>query len=235
MKDWQVGTLTAQSLNLILLPTNQIESIDGILGAAFLLDHDLEFDLKEGKVRLFKPNGCAGDQVVYWGQAYSVVPMAPMGDYGGVAVFVPVQVNGLTVRAMIDSGSTRSVIDTGTAARAGLKVADASVEKGYGIGAKALEAQVGHFDAFGFGDEVIHNSQLRIADIFGAAKVQTTGTRFSQSVSSVEPQMLLGYDFLRAHRVYIAMSQHKVYVSYEGGPVFDTSKPPPPATTAPAK
>ena len=34
------------------------------------------------------------------------------------------------------------------------------------------------------------------------------------------PTMLLGADFLRAHRVLVAHSQRKMYFTYEGGPVF---------------
>ena len=33
-------------------------------------------------------------------------------------------------------------------------------------------------------------------------------------------QTLLGADFFRSHRVYVARGQRKVYVSYMGGPVF---------------
>jgi hypothetical protein len=36
--------------------------------------------------------------------------------------------------------------------------------------------------------------------------------------------MLLGADFFRSHRVYVAKSQGKVYVSYVGGPVFETRR-----------
>ena len=32
--------------------------------------------------------------------------------------------------------------------------------------------------------------------------------------------MILGVDFLRAHRVYVAHSQRKVHFTYVGGPVF---------------
>jgi hypothetical protein len=35
--------------------------------------------------------------------------------------------------------------------------------------------------------------------------------------------MLIGSDFLRAHRVYIAHSQGKLYFSYVGGTVFPAS------------
>ena len=34
------------------------------------------------------------------------------------------------------------------------------------------------------------------------------------------PRMVLGVDFLRAHRVYVARSQRKLYFTYTGGTVF---------------
>ena len=33
--------------------------------------------------------------------------------------------------------------------------------------------------------------------------------------------MLLGLDFIRAHRVLVAHSQRKLYFTYNGGPVFE--------------
>jgi hypothetical protein len=35
-----------------------------------------------------------------------------------------------------------------------------------------------------------------------------------------QPDMLLGSDFLRAHRVLVARSQRKMYFTYAGGTVF---------------
>jgi hypothetical protein len=37
--------------------------------------------------------------------------------------------------------------------------------------------------------------------------------------------MLLGVDFLKAHRVLVAHSQRKIYFTYVGGPVFERVKP----------
>jgi hypothetical protein len=38
--------------------------------------------------------------------------------------------------------------------------------------------------------------------------------------------MLLGADFLRAHRVLVSHSQRKIYFTYLGGPMFATPRPP---------
>ena len=37
--------------------------------------------------------------------------------------------------------------------------------------------------------------------------------------------MLLGYDFLRSHRVLVAHSQRRIYFTYNGGPVFVRTPP----------
>ena len=53
------------------------------------------------------------------------------------------------------------------------------------------------------------------------------------------PSMLLGMDFLKAHRLLISNSQRRIYFTYNGGPVFKPgaaqaeSKPAAPATPAP--
>jgi tetratricopeptide (TPR) repeat protein len=47
--------------------------------------------------------------------------------------------------------------------------------------------------------------------------------------------MLLGADFFLSHRIFVSNSQHKIYFTYNGGPVFrfDRPLPPPSADTAP--
>jgi predicted aspartyl protease len=233
VRNWQLGSLSAASVNLVLLPSSHTGSIDGILGSGLLLNHDVEFDLKNGKVRLFMPKDCSGDQVVYWGQAYSVAPIVTPGGYAGLAVFVPVQVGGLTIKAMMDTGSTRSALETEIARRAGAAfAANSEHETSYGVGRAGLGLQAVRIGSFAFGEEAIRNTQLMAGQLFAAETTdRTTGSHFASKISDNQPQMLLGYDFFRAHRVYIAMSQQKVYASYEGGSVFDTSAAPAAAAT----
>jgi hypothetical protein len=57
-------------------------------------------------------------------------------------------------------------------------------------------------ETFAIGDELIRDPALRKADL---------GRR----------DMLLGLDFLRAHRVLVAHSQRRVYFTYSGGRVFE--------------
>lgn len=70
------------------------------------------------------------------------------------------------------------------------------------------------------GDETISDTVIRFADLFkDATYTPRSGSMIQQRVEFL-PDMLLGADFLRSHRVLVSHSQRKMYFSYEGGPVF---------------
>ena len=79
----------------------------------------------------------------------------------------------------------------------------------YGAGAQTVKLWMATFASFKLGDEEIKNVRLQFGD------VQLGGA-----------DMLLGDDFFLSHRVYVANSQHKIFITYEGGPVFDLASKP---------
>jgi hypothetical protein len=90
-----------------------------------------------------------------------------------------------------------------------------------GIGAGRPDRWIGNFDSFVIGGEIIRNPRLRFTSL-QVTTAPETGTRLATRQELRE--MLLGLDFLRAHRVYVAHSQGKLYFTYIGGRVF---APPP--------
>jgi len=155
-----------------------------------------------------------GDQVVYWGQAYAVAPLVPVRDD---RIMIAVEVNGMRDVAQLDTSASETVLTGTAAASAGVTPRSTGVAaEGHvrGLDSEPVKVFVGDFASFSFGDETIHNAELRIVDLYGIALTD-------------QPQLLLGTDFLRAHRIYVARAQHKVYASYEGGPVFRPPAPPP--------
>ena len=234
IKELKVGGLVARNLDMLLSGQGLGGGVDGVLGATFLLQTDVEFDLPEGKIRFFKPRDCAGDQVVYWGKAYSVAPL--LGDSPRQIVVI-VSLDGAPIRTLMDTGASASVVTPAAAARAGITIGSlggTASQTIRGLGPRAVRSGVGVFPTFAFGsDETIKNAKMQIADLFHADKETPIGSNIP--VSAVQEQMLLGSDFFRAHRVYVARSQGKVYVSYSGGPVFLVPGAASPApTTAPA-
>ncbi len=231
VKELQVANLVSRDQNMIVASKHS-SGFDGLLGADFLLQADVEFDFPDNKVRFFRPQNCKGDQVVYWGKAYSAAPMAEKAD----EIEVTVNLNGTPVRAMLDTSSGASFVTRAVAARTGVASGTQGVSApGKLTGPKRQENSSAFFPSFSFGDETIRNATLRFEDIFTDDKETSTGTLVPAPAVDA-PQMVLGVDFFRAHRVYVARDQKLVYISYVGGPVFaplNEDQPPPP-TAAPS-
>jgi len=234
IKEFKVSNFVANNVDIAVTGQWPSSKIQGLLGVRLLMQADLEFDLPQDKIRLIKSKNCKGDQVVYWGAAYASAPMEPATGNG---IYVDVLVNGARVRAQLDSGAAYSVLTPAAAKRAGITPQSTGVARdgvSQGTGSALVDTYIGIFSSFSFGDETIKNAKLRIADLFEDDKEVPINSHIAASVVD-GPQMLLGADFLRSHRVYISHDQKRVYASYVGGPVFRIDDQPPAATTtAPA-
>lgn len=192
----------------------------GIVGEDFLSAWDIEFDLSEGKIRLFTPRNCKGDDVAYWASAYSVVELiTPPADSRWLEA--KVQLDGHDVVAMFDSGAAMSVVTTQAVLQSGIKTETPATETAAakGIAGKAMDTSVALFKTLSVGDETVRNVELHIADLFSRNTAFGTGSHLAQHVIN-DPEMLIGADFFLSHRIYVARSQDKMYFTYKGGPIF---------------
>jgi hypothetical protein len=134
---------------------------------------------------------------------------------------VNVEINGRPVVAMLDSGAFASVLTTSRASALGVTPQTAGVVSAgcsTGIGEKSIEFWVGPFASFRIGDELIRDPKIRFGDTWKFSTFKGGGLLSSRPAGL--PDMLLGADFLRSHRVLIAHSQRKMYFTYAGGTVF---------------
>jgi tetratricopeptide (TPR) repeat protein/predicted aspartyl protease len=189
---------------------------EGLIGQNFLEKWDVEYDFSKGVVRLFKPDGCRKSRLAYWvtaGQAFSEMEIESVAQARLHTIGVG-YVNDQKIRIMFDTGAYTSVLSLKAAARAGIKIdSPGVVEAGYsrGIGRSMEKTYIAMASSFKIGDgEEIKNARLRIADL-----------------DLLGADMLLGSDFFVSHHVFVANSQHKLYVTYNGGPVFNLTKTPP--------
>ena len=243
IQDFTLGDYTVHGVRLRASSHMKLPpSVVGLLGGDLLARSDVEFDLGEGAVRMFDPKGCSGDQVLYWRQPYSVLPIeTTLRDVLHLQAYV--NLNGQRTLAFFDTGASVSLVTPHAARAAGVTIespgvaADGTV---HGVGAVAVAAYSAVFPTLSIGDEKISNARLEIADIMGWHKEPQLGSHIPTAVvDDFNPQMLLGIDFFRANRIYVARSQGLIYFSYLGGPIFtDPRKPhpappdaPPPATT----
>jgi predicted aspartyl protease len=218
---FQLGALVARNLYLPVVGNPPPGDAQGILGPDFLAQADVEFDVPAGRLRFFKSKGCKGDDVVYWGQAYSSAPMT--GSDAGRHIRVTVQANGVPIVAELDTGSGHSVMTERAAEWAEVTPQEGvvSVADPGGAGPTSVPTYVGVLKTLAFGDEIIRNAKLEIADRFDMSGTAETGIRPLEPEVD-PPGIRLGADFFRAHRVYVAPGQRTVYISYEGGRVFKT-------------
>ena len=190
----------------------------GVLGENLLGLGDGDYDLANGVIRLLKPENCHDAALAYWDRTgnYSVVPLEALNGSlwlrGGLTPIAvgEAYVNGAKIRVMFDTGASTSMLSLRAAERAGVKPdSPGVVSAGFtrGVGRNLSTTWIAPFDSFKIGGEEIKHTRLRIGDIH---------------LDGVD--MLLGADFFLSHHVYFANSQHKIYFTYNGGPVFNLTR-----------
>jgi clan AA aspartic protease (TIGR02281 family) len=227
IEEFKIGQAVRKNWRVLVLgERDHGQPYSVLLGYEFFELVDVEFDLPNGAVRMFQPQECGDTPLAYWGGAVDVVPLEI--DNARPKILLSVKLNGKPLVAELDSGSS-TVISQLVAAQLGVtpdSPGTIAAGKARGIGAERPDQWYGSFESFSIGGEIIRNPQLRFTNL------QFTGTQTGSRLTTREEirDMLLGVDFLRAHRVYVAHSQRKVYFTYIGGRVF---APPPAASKKP--
>jgi predicted aspartyl protease len=160
-----------------------------------------------GTVKLVQAVGCEGVNMAYWakeGDAYSEMPLTVLDN--DPRTHTEVVVNGVKMRALLASGVRYTMITRKAAEKAGVKTSDPGV-KAY----QSAAAWIAPFASLKFGDEEIRNQPLEIAE-----------------TSDDAYDILIGDDFLKAHHLYVAKGQRKIYLTYTGKPgtpIFQAHEP----------
>jgi tetratricopeptide (TPR) repeat protein len=118
-------------------------------------------------------------------------------------------VNGQPITVIFDSGAAVSALTVKAAASIGIKPNSPGVVPvgvSYGIGSGEVYAFLAPVSSFKIGAEEIKNTRLRVDVIRSYA---------------ADADMVLGADFFLSHRIFIANNEHKVFFTYNGGPVFN--------------
>lgn len=202
--------LQLQRIEFLVAGNDLVDDVAGLIGQNILGFADVEYDLAHGYVRLMRTEHCEKQDLAYWSDVgpTSSVAIDPTSVAQPHAIGTA-YLNGKRIRVMFDTGASTSMLTARAAEHAGVKRGDQGVEpwgRAYGIGWRSVETWLARFDSFKIGDEEINNARLRIGD-FG-----------------FDADMLLGADFFASHRIYVSKSQHRVFFTYAGGPVFDLAR-----------
>ena len=180
-----------------------------VLGANVLGAVDLELDLAKGEMRLMKAVDCAKTGMAYWtkGGSFETAALTSDGRKKGRSPALKVLINGKPVVAVLDTGASGTVLTKQAAERAGIDLTAPGVEPAgfsMGFGRAQVRSWTVPVDTVSIGTETIQRPRLRVLDS------DLGGTT----------DMLLGIDFILAHRIFVASSQGLMYFTYNGGPVF---------------
>lgn len=207
VKDFGLGPAVLHNIQF-LVGGSEVGGV-GLLGQNFLGLDDAEYDLAHGAIRLMKPKGCdRNTNFAYWAGS---LPVSELDiESQATARFHTsgiVYLDGVRIRAFFDTGAHVSILTRAAAARAGIRPDSPGVVSGgatSGIGRHVSQSWIGGFQSLKIGDEEIKKIRLRFGDL-----------------GDLDVDMLIGADFFLSHRVYVANSVHKLFFTYNGGPVFD--------------
>lgn len=220
--EFKLGEATAQSLQLLVTGDGTRRMAwDVILGEDFLQRFDVEFDLAHDKVRLFQPRDCDGVSLAYWTKDnVAEVEVEPLRDSQPRIEFT-VKLNDRKVEAMLDSGAAVSIVPLQDVAALGITPeSPGTTPAGVlgGMGARQVPMWSAQFASFAIGNESIPDIRIAFGDVWKDTAMKSLGSNVGKRLNA-EP-MIVGADFLRAHRMLVSHSQRRLYFSYVGGPVF---------------
>lgn len=183
-----------QSIGLGDMPAfpGQQPPVAGLLGADVLADYDVELDLPQQRMSLYKLHDCAG--FTPWPGALAV----PMVRTRSGLAFVDAIVNGMTVRALLDTGARTTLLARETAVGLGLTPAALAHDPqrtGIGIGMTGIDFRQHRFAELGLPGAVEHDVPANIAEL---------------RLPGVE--MLLGADYLGPHRIWISYATNRLFL-----------------------
>lgn len=208
LREFSIGPVSSRrSVDVpVIYETTFPPSFDAIVGAPFLLQADLEVDLRAKRIRLFRPRDCSGVPLKLWSETTVVLDFERNVSNSPNPHF-SVTVNGKELDALIDTGAQRSLLSRDAAKRIGIDLDGPGARRlgnSGGVGSDSAPTWIARVDSVQIGGETIRDAELHVIE--------------SQGVQSAD--LYLGQDFLRSHRVLFAMSQRRLYFAYLGGEVF---------------
>jgi tetratricopeptide (TPR) repeat protein len=195
----QLGNLKARAPEFLVDPEidNYSSDISGLFGANFLSSYDLDLDFGQMKASLFSQDHCKG-KVVYWSDSYFSEPITLVERF----VIMHPKLNGQTIRAVLSTGSSATVLSQDAAASLlDLKPGDPRmVERGStvtadGVKHKRYETQL---ETLEFAGVTFRNTQI----VIEPANFLPEGA-----------DMVLGTPQLRKLHLYIAYGEKKLYAT----------------------
>lgn len=168
------------------------EAVDGLLGADILLGFELDIDIPDHRLTIYRLRRCAG-----------AVPPWPAVEVPGVGarrdrMLVPFSVNGTPGMALLDTGSQASAVSREMALRIGITPAQLAADPQisvHGASPTPVDVPLQRFRSFRVGPDQLNNVRLAVLPNIGGLG-----------------DGLVGADFIRGRRLWLAFPTHKLFL-----------------------
>jgi predicted aspartyl protease len=186
------------TLRVVSLPRTMAgdRQIDGLLGRDFLSLFDLDLDFPHRRLTLYDVQGCAGN-FLPWSEPYLSVAVKNPAES---ALVVPLTVDGVPLRALLDTGASRSLVAAPGMARLHL-----GIDRLQGDPSRIVS---------GAGPHTVTMWQHRFHNL------QIGSESFANPVFLVAPvplqpisDMLLGADWVLGRRVWISYATRQLFAT----------------------
>ena len=182
----------------------------GLMGRNILAFADTEYDLAHGVIRFVSASDdCAKANMAYWAgdTPVSIVELLPAYRVPRPAIRANLMLNGHEVVGLFDTGATTTV-SLGAAHKAGVKDADMMPDgEMAGAGRGKVDSWTAKFERVEIGGETLLHNRLEVGDF-----------------DMFDADMLVGVDFFLSHHIYVSQKRHRMFFTYNGGPVFALNK-----------
>ncbi len=186
------------SLTVGTLPQTEAgeRPIDGLLGRDFLSVFDLVLDMPARTVVLYEVSGCTG-RFLPWTGAYTALPAENPTD---TAFVLPVVLDGVRLRALLDTGAGITLVAAPGLARLGLTPSTLAADPVQTVSGLGPRSVVMHRHRFG---RLLVGVAALDRPVFWAAPIQLNPI----------VDMLLGADWLAEKRVWISFATKQMFVA----------------------
>ena len=100
----------------------------GLIGQNLLGATDVEYDLANGVIRLFRAHDCANNNLAYWAEGKNLsVLTTEAQDPIKTNIIAPATLEGRSIRVIFDTGASNSVLSKAAAARVGVRASSEGV------------------------------------------------------------------------------------------------------------
>jgi predicted aspartyl protease len=202
LRQFTVGALEThdRSFSLATLPVHFSAQppVAGLLGADVLAEFDIDFDVPHGRMALYRVGGCSAEGLDEHFMTVEHMEAVPTRRTEGGRLVLTAEVDGTNLTAVLDTGSTATIMTAQAAARLGVRpmtLIQDGIDTTHGLDMKDIAARRHRFASVRIGHEVFRDTSIEVADVHLGG-----------------PDMLLGLDYLRHRRVWMSYATGRMYV-----------------------